>query len=177
MGTSRHSLYCLTANQCSNNRLNANRMLRARKILGYVAERIEPALTKEEQEQAEADGTALRPHEYLELYCNGQVCFVHHTDYTLTHTNVSQLIDPKMTLASMRAHVWRGGGDVILHYKSNGRKEIKKLPQHPGLPFAVQHGGLSSGLGSSNVSEGKPSSEAGRSQHSSQGDRNAGFGP
>ena len=109
-------------------------MLRARKILGYVAERIEPALTKEEQEQAEADGTALRPHEYLELYCNGQVCFVHHTDYTLTHTNVSQLIDPKMTLASMRAHVWRGGGDVILHYKANGRKEIKKLPQHPGLP-------------------------------------------
>ncbi|KAG9202892.1 hypothetical protein G6514_003915 [Epicoccum nigrum] len=142
-----------------NNRLNANRMLRARKILGYVAERIEPALTKEEQEQAEADGTALRPHEYLELYCNGQ------------------LIDPKMTLASMRAHVWRGGADVILHYKANGRKEIKKLPQHPGLPFAVQHGGMSSGLGSSNASEGKPSSDAARSQHSSQGDRNAGFGP
>ena len=57
----------------SNNRLNANRMLRARKILGYVAERIEPAPTKEEQEKAEAEGTALRPHEYLELYCNGQV--------------------------------------------------------------------------------------------------------
>jgi WD repeat-containing protein 48 len=48
-------------------------MLRARKILGYVAERIEPAPTKEEQEMAEAEGTALRPHEYLELYCNGQV--------------------------------------------------------------------------------------------------------
>lgn len=59
--------------ETSNNRLNANRMLRARKILGYVAERIEPAPTKEEQEKAEAEGTALRPHEYLELYCNGQV--------------------------------------------------------------------------------------------------------
>lgn len=57
----------------SNNRLNANRMLRARKILGYVAERIEPPPTKEEQEEAETEGTALRPHEYLELYCNGQV--------------------------------------------------------------------------------------------------------
>jgi WD repeat-containing protein 48 len=57
----------------SNNRLNANRMLRARKILGYVAERIEPPPTKEEQEKTEAEGTALRPHEYLELYCNGQV--------------------------------------------------------------------------------------------------------
>lgn len=61
----------------SNNRLNANRMLRARKILGYVAERIEPAPTKEEQEKAEAEGTALRPHEYLELYCNGQVRHSH----------------------------------------------------------------------------------------------------
>ncbi|KAF3035722.1 hypothetical protein E8E11_001236 [Didymella keratinophila] len=143
-----------------NNRLNANRMLRARKILGYVAERIEPPPTKEEQEKTEAEGTALRPYEYLELYCNGQ------------------LIDPRMTLASMRAHVWRGGGDVILHYKANGKKELKPFPQHPGLPFAVQQGGLSSGLGSSNASEGKPSSEAGRSQHSSQGEnKNAAFGP
>jgi WD repeat-containing protein 48 len=82
-----------------------------------------------------------------------------------------------MTLASMRAHVWRGGGDVILHYKANGRKEIKQLPQHPGLPFAVQPGGLSSGLGSSSASEGKPSSEAGRSRGSSVGERNAAFGP
>lgn len=54
-------------------------MLRARKILGYVAERIEPAPTKEEQEEAAADGTSLRPHEYLELYCNGQVHLPHHT--------------------------------------------------------------------------------------------------
>jgi WD repeat-containing protein 48 len=55
----------------SNNRLNANRMLRARKILGYVAERIEQPPTKEE---AEAEGR-LRPEEYLELWCNGQVGF------------------------------------------------------------------------------------------------------
>ncbi len=57
----------------SNNRLNANRMLRARKILGYVAERIEPAPTKEEIEKAEANGGLLKPEDYLELYCNGQV--------------------------------------------------------------------------------------------------------
>ena len=158
-------------------------MLRARKILGYVAERIEPAPTKEEQEKAEADGTALRPHEYLELYCNGQVRHSHYHFFpssfpvSLFHTNSTQLIDPKMTLASMRAHVWRGGGDVLLHYKANGRKEIKPMPQHPGLPFAVQQGGQS-GLGSSSASEGKPSSEAGRSWHSSQdGTRNAAFGP
>lgn len=52
----------------SNNRLNANRMLRARKILGYVAERIEPPPSKEEVE-----ARVLRPEEYLELWCNGQV--------------------------------------------------------------------------------------------------------
>lgn len=55
----------------SNNRLNANRMLRARKILGYVAERIEQPPTKEE---AEAEDR-LRPEDYLELWCNGQVSF------------------------------------------------------------------------------------------------------
>ena len=51
----------------SNNRLNANRMLRARKILSYVAERIEPM-----SEQPDPD--ALKPEEYLELYCQNQVC-------------------------------------------------------------------------------------------------------
>lgn len=52
-----------------NNRLNANRMLRARKVLAYVAERIEP---KEAREKA-----GMRPEEYLELYCQGQVCMVY----------------------------------------------------------------------------------------------------
>jgi hypothetical protein len=41
-------------------------MLRARKILGYVAERIEPPSTEEDEEK-------LKPEEYLELWCNGQV--------------------------------------------------------------------------------------------------------
>lgn len=49
-----------------NNRLNANRMLRVKKILAYVAERIEP-------QSEEPDPGALKPEEYLELYCNEQV--------------------------------------------------------------------------------------------------------
>lgn len=89
-----------------NTRLNANRMLRARKILGYVAERIEPAPTPGKE-----DPNALKPEEYLELYCNGQ------------------LIPPTMTLATIRAHVWRGGGDVLLYYKANGRKPIRHVPR------------------------------------------------
>ncbi|KAH8731030.1 hypothetical protein GQ44DRAFT_643146 [Phaeosphaeriaceae sp. PMI808] len=149
----------------SNNRLNANRMLRARKILGYVVDRIEQAPTKEE---AEAEGR-LKPEEYLELWCNGQ------------------LISPTMTLASLRAHVWRGGGDVLLHYKANGKKEIKPPTPHPGLPFTTPGTASSntanlSPLGPSDASEGKPSSEAERtSQQSSRGvsagDTKAAFGP
>ena len=49
-----------------NARLNANRMLRAKKILAYVAERIEP-------QSEEPDPEALKPEEYLELYCQNQV--------------------------------------------------------------------------------------------------------
>ena len=41
-------------------------MLRARKILGYVAERIDPP-------PASPDPEAMKPEEYLELYCQNQV--------------------------------------------------------------------------------------------------------
>ncbi len=58
-----------------NNRLNANRMLRVKKILAYVAERIDPA-----SDSASEDSDALRPEEYLELYCNEQA-----SAYTLTY--------------------------------------------------------------------------------------------
>ncbi|KAI0483997.1 WD40 repeat-like protein [Xylariaceae sp. FL0804] len=90
-----------------NNRLNANRMLRVRKILAYVAERIEPAAP----EEPESD--ALRPEEYLELYCN------------------EQLLPNTMSLATLRAHIWKGGNDVVLYYKANGRKEIPKEAPGP----------------------------------------------
>lgn len=55
-----------------NNRLNANKMLRVKKILAYVAERIDPTLEDPEQ-NPEQNPEALKPEEYLELYCNDQV--------------------------------------------------------------------------------------------------------
>jgi WD repeat-containing protein 48 len=82
-----------------NSRLNANRMLRAKKILGYVSERIDPVPLDEV-----VNSSALKPEDYLELYCQ------------------NQLIPPNMTLATIRAYVWKTGGDVVLYYKSNGRK-------------------------------------------------------
>ena len=87
-------------------------MLRARKILAYVAERIEPGPLPD----AKLDPNALKPEEYLELYCN------------------NQLVPPTMTLATMRAHVWRGGGDVLLFYKANGRKKIRYAPNAADVP-------------------------------------------
>ncbi|KAL8938388.1 MAG: hypothetical protein Q9216_003927 [Gyalolechia sp. 2 TL-2023] len=80
-----------------NSRLNANRMLRAKKICAYVTERIEP-------QPAHSDPNAMKPEEYLELYCQ------------------DKLVSPNTTLATLRAHIWKMGGDVVLYYKSNGRK-------------------------------------------------------
>ncbi|PWY84926.1 Pkinase-domain-containing protein [Aspergillus heteromorphus CBS 117.55] len=85
----------------NNNRLNANRMLRAKKIIAYVAERIDPPNPEEPEENP------MKPEEYLELYCQ------------------KTLIPPDMTLGTMRTLMWRTGGDMVLHYKANGKKEIR----------------------------------------------------
>ena len=61
----------LTESVYRNSRLNANRMLRAKKILAYVAERIEP-----QPEHPDLD--ALKPEDYLELYCQDKVVALSH---------------------------------------------------------------------------------------------------
>ena len=33
-----------------------------------------------------------------------------------------------MTLATIRTHLWRTSGDMILYYKANGKKEIRPPP-------------------------------------------------
>ncbi|KAI2787644.1 hypothetical protein POX_f08018 [Penicillium oxalicum] len=47
----------------NNSRLNANRMLRTRKVLAYVAERIDPP------NPDDPESNQMPPEEYLELYC------------------------------------------------------------------------------------------------------------
>ena len=91
-------------------------MLRVKKILAYVAERIEAA-------PEHPDPNALKPEEYLELYCYEQVSIPHST--VMQFTNLGKKLPNTMTLATLRAHVWKGGADVMLYYKSNGRKPIK----------------------------------------------------
>ncbi|KAK5129332.1 hypothetical protein LTR08_003590 [Meristemomyces frigidus] len=107
-----------------NNRLNANRMLRTKKILAYVAERIEP-----QQPEAESDPNAMRPDEYLELWCQNQI------------------VPVTMTLATIRSHLWRGGGDIILYYKANGKKEILHAPQPTSSIPVTSRSTASSALG------------------------------
>ncbi|KAL4785540.1 hypothetical protein BJX76DRAFT_176682 [Aspergillus varians] len=86
----------------TNSRLNANRMLRAKKILAYVAERIEEPTNDPVQD-------AMDPEEYLELYCQ------------------NALITPNMTLATIKALHWRTSTDMVLHYKANGKKAIRLI--------------------------------------------------
>jgi WD repeat-containing protein 48 len=44
---------------------------------------------------------------------------------SLSEANTLQLVPPTMTLATLRAHIWKSGGDVLLYYKSKG---VKKIP-------------------------------------------------
>ena len=57
---------CVVLRTARNSRLNANRMLRAKKVLAYVAERIDP-------QPDPPESGSLKPEEYLELYCQNQV--------------------------------------------------------------------------------------------------------
>jgi WD repeat-containing protein 48 len=71
-----------------NNRLNANRMLRAKKILAYVAERIEPVLDDEKDKEG-----VLKPEEYLELWCHNQVSDTFYMYYMRRHEANVRLSD------------------------------------------------------------------------------------
>ena len=109
-------------------RLNANRMLRCRKVVGYVAERLPPEYTPTsplEEQEPKPDGTPLatgggvvattatpvgplKPEDWLELVCQGQV------------------VHPNQTLTTLRSHIWKSGGDVALYYR---RKDWKKMQE------------------------------------------------
>ncbi|KAB8294130.1 hypothetical protein EYC80_009576 [Monilinia laxa] len=104
-----------------NARLNANRMLRVKKILAYVAERIEPAIEQPDAEE-------MKPEDYLDLYC------------------YEQKLPITMSLATLRAHVWKGGADVMLYYKSNGKRNIK-YEKAVGEPGERGQGGINAGSG------------------------------
>lgn len=105
-------------------RLNANRMLRCRKVVGYVAERLpaemipttdapkaEEEQGKDKAQEGEAATAAVsetKPEDWLELVCQGQV------------------VQPNQTLTTLRSHVWKSGGDVALYYRRKDWKEMEE---------------------------------------------------
>ncbi|EMR72020.1 putative wd repeat-containing protein 5b protein [Eutypa lata UCREL1] len=65
------------------------------------------------------------------------------------------LLPNTMTLATLRAHIWKGANDVVLYYKSNGQKELPQelSSQQPspaeessGMPQAAEESSSSAAL-------------------------------
>ncbi|KAF8533140.1 hypothetical protein BDD12DRAFT_866837 [Trichophaea hybrida] len=91
-----------------NSRLNANRMLRAKKIIGYVAEHLQlPFMSVSFSPELNDGEETPRYEDWLELVCNNQV------------------VAPTMTLATMRSYIWKTGGDVVLYYR---KKHYRATP-------------------------------------------------
>lgn len=42
------------------------------------------------------------------------------------------------SLAALRTHLWKGGSDIVLHYKTNGRRELRPFPPSPVLKPAEE---------------------------------------
>lgn len=105
----------LTRN-CSEGRLTTSRHTRARKTLEYVVARLQPAHKMQ-------DGSPFEPESLIELYCQDQAC--HKIRAPVAQADlITQPVPLNMTLASVRTHLWKAGGDVILHYKWTGKGDF-----------------------------------------------------
>jgi len=99
-------------------------MLRAKKIMAYIAEKMDPL---PEQAAIEETDRMVPPEEWLELLCRDEVnspppgSLPNNTPF-LTKENKKklQILPLDITLATLRAHVWKTGGDVVLHYRMKG---------------------------------------------------------
>ncbi|KAL1897914.1 hypothetical protein Sste5346_003766 [Sporothrix stenoceras] len=137
------------------NRLNANRMLRVKKILAYVAEKLEqptpvpapapapvpaaiPPTVAEEAEEGDAAPAAAvadvptptpaapEPEESLKA-----------EEYLELYCN-EQRLPHAMSLATVRAHIWKNSNDILLYYKSNGRKKLATAAEVAAAAAAAQ---------------------------------------
>jgi WD repeat-containing protein 48 len=76
-----------------------------------------------------------------------------------------QLVPIKMTLATIKTHIWRTGGDMILYYKANGKKVIRppateqetmEAPASNPPEDNNLHDNVSSSHASNSISDGPP---------------------
>jgi len=90
-----------------NSRLNANRMLRARKVLAYIAERLDSDEIPQEAKN--------QPETWLELLCQDKV-FLSGVFADL------KTVPAKWTLQTIRTQMWRQGGDILFTYRLKSDK-------------------------------------------------------
>ncbi|ODV89202.1 hypothetical protein CANCADRAFT_3834 [Tortispora caseinolytica NRRL Y-17796] len=115
----------------STSRLSAYVMLRSRRILHYIDEKLEDhlkpkarqaAIEKDKPHRKDKESNSFgstidsladstyaegsRPEDWLEIICNNEV------------------VPPKMTLGTIRTQLWRSGGEIVLHYR-------RKIEAHP----------------------------------------------
>lgn len=106
-------------------RLNANRMLRAKKISAYVTERLQPPYMQHHYIPLVREGEEpYKPEDILELICHDQVYIILFSTYVPSLCLSSQVVPPSMTLATIRSHVWKSHGDVVLLYRLKGNTEV-----------------------------------------------------
>jgi WD repeat-containing protein 48 len=131
-----------THSEGKNSRLNANRMLRAKKILAYVAEHLAPPFMNTSYLPEVAEGEEPpKPEDWLELCCHDTVGppYPQKKGFCVLMRNV-QIVQPTMTLATIRSFVWKTGGDVVLHYRRKEKRNEK--PQTAGAPGMQENVGI-----------------------------------
>jgi WD repeat-containing protein 48 len=118
-----------THSEGKNSRLNANRMLRAKKILAYVAEHLAPPFMNSSYLPEVAEGEEPpKPEDWLELYCHDTVGFPQRFNGRVrVLMRKEQIVAPTMTLATIRSFVWKTGGDVVLYYRRKEKRNEKQM--------------------------------------------------
>jgi len=82
-------------------------MLRARKVIAYIAERLESDLIPEKEKD--------QPDTWLELLCQEKV-------FIFIISILTQIVPAKWTLQTIRTQMWRQGGDIIFTYRLKSDK-------------------------------------------------------
>ncbi|KAI5807257.1 hypothetical protein DFH27DRAFT_590196 [Peziza echinospora] len=112
-------------NLAQDTRLNANRMLRARRIMAYISERLPIEHYPEGAIVPPAAGVptdgappkhvepSLKPEDWLELLCH------------------EQLVPMNMTLATLKGHVWKNAGDVMIYFRRKDWREVSERQKEP----------------------------------------------
>ncbi|KAI8824319.1 uncharacterized protein EV422DRAFT_565017 [Fimicolochytrium jonesii] len=83
----------------SGTRLSANRMLKMRKLMGFVVEKLGLAPSPEQRRQNPEAAGEFNPEDFVEILCQDKVAH------------------PNMTLGAVKHHLWKGGSELSLFFQ------------------------------------------------------------